>query len=110
MFTYPFEVIRTRISLEQGKGWDDRLYKKFGQTWKMMNRNEGRKSVYRGFILSNVINLPYTLTFLLSYEMFKEMNNNDNKDNNQMFLNVFGVVSLCGFLAQSVVYPMDTIR
>lgn len=113
MFTYPIDIIRTRISVEQGRGWEDRLYKKFGQTWKLMTRREGRSSHYRGFFLSNLINLPYTLTFMLTYEMFRDMSNKGEiaqESTLSSVLNIFGIVSLCGCLAQTVVYPLDTIR
>ena len=100
-------MIRTRISVEQGKKKEDKFYKTFAQTVKVIRRYENNKSLYRGFILSNIINLPYTLTFLLSYELLREQKENGI---NNMIFNAFGVVSLCGFLAQGLVYPFDTVR
>ena len=104
---YPIDVIRTRIALEQGRLWDDRFYKKFSQTWKVIRRNEGNKGLYRGFLLSNLINLPYSMMFFMSYELMKDLNQQESLYN---LLNCIGIVSLSGFLAQSLVYPLDTIR
>ena len=104
LFCYPFDLMRTRVSLELGKGREDRFYKNLRGTYRIAKRTEGFTSLYRGFLLSNVINLPYTLTLLMSYELLNGFHSKENT-----IWNSFGIVSLCGFLAQSVAYPLRLV-
>lgn len=94
--------------MERGNSFNTRNYKGFFQSLRTIRRYDGLKGLYRGFLLSNAINIPFSISFLLSYELAKDISFKTN-DNSSLFHKYF-VVSLCGFMAQSVVYPLDTIR
>lgn len=109
LICYPIDVVRVRLSTEQGSVSGARYYIRFFQSWKAIKRSEGwRKGLYRGFLLSNMINIPYSITFLLTYDLLRHISIK-NEDYKQ-FIDKYILISLCGFLAQSMVYPFDTIR
>lgn len=105
LFVYPFETARTRLSLEFSKN-ETRIYKSITQTLKHLNLNTGFASIYKGFLLSNIMNIPYSISFFANIESLKYC----YSQNPSFFLNAFGVGNLAAFFSSCFVYPFDTVR
>lgn len=97
---HPIETIRTRLMIEFEGNPKNQTYKNFRNTSKYISNMSGAMGVYRGFVLANLMNLPFTLFFMGFYEGLSRLD----------LPNLYGAVSLSSFLGSCVIYPLDTIK
>ncbi len=97
---HPIETIRTRMLIELEGDPNKQTYKNFRSTSKYISNMMGSFGVYRGFLLANLINLPFTFLFMMFYEGLSRID----------LPNLYGAVSLSSFLGSCVVYPLDTVK
>ena len=110
-FTYPIDVIRIRLSTDMSKLREDRTYKGFSHCLRTMVRNEGIKSLYRGYFLSTLGIAPYLGIAFSSYDTIKQFMPHTNDDNlAKTLVSYLGVGSISGMLAQLATHPLDTVR
>jgi len=112
LLTYPFDLARTRLSLEFGRMKSERTFKKCFQAMSETRARDGFKGLYRGFLLSNLINVPYTIQLYTFMSLLVQVGSAQNGKGAmwQRSLEAAGIANIAGLLAMVVIYPMDTIR
>lgn len=110
--TYPFDLLRTRFSAQGNY----HVYKNTVQATKIIIRNEGISSLYKGVVPSVLSIVPYIGTSFLSHDFF--MQNLDSlqekyPDKCKYLTNgVKNFISggFAGVVSKTVTMPLDTIR
>ncbi|KRX03638.1 Mitochondrial carrier domain [Pseudocohnilembus persalinus] len=109
--TYPLDTVRVRLSLEFSKKKENRLFKGVLQTLGETKTQQGMRQLYRGFLLSNMINLHYFITFYCAVDIIKNAELREYLQGDaSRFLNYIGVAQIGSLAALISVYPLDTIR
>ncbi len=113
IFTYPFDVVRTRMAMDLTSHGEKRIYSGITNCMKKTVRAEGFFSLYSGFWVSILGTIPHIAISLGLYETLKEHFLNQPENQTDMFsqvVNYAGIGSIAGFVAGIVTYPFDTIR
>ena len=100
--SYPFDVIKTHMALDFRSN-DKRIDGKRFRDYFSLRRET--KSLYRGFIYSNIINLPYFASFYSFYELFKQRDPELRK-----ISSCLGIVTFSNLLASLINYPLDSLK
>jgi solute carrier family 25 (mitochondrial 2-oxodicarboxylate transporter), member 21 len=112
-WTYPLDVIRTRLSLSE-KLSSDQQYKGIIDCYSKTIKKEGFFSLYKGVSPTIVVGTFYIGFQMSFYDIYKRIFNNlfsiDSRD--QTFVVVSNLFSgaLAGVTSQSITYPGDTLR
>ena len=103
--TYPLDLCRARMAVTT-KGFYNNILDVFIQ----MIREEGIRSVYRGFTPTLLGAIPYTGTSFFTYETLKKIHaeTHTNPDPSILERLCFGAIS--GTVGQTASYPLDIVR
>lgn len=71
LLTYPFDIVRVRISVDMSSQ-DKLLYKSFSHCVKKMSKLEGVFSHYNGFLITSLGFIPYYAITFLAYDTIKQ--------------------------------------
>ena len=72
LVTYPFDVMKTRLSLDNAKIGEQRLYKGVWDCMKKTRKQEGMPTLYRGFLLSTLTIVPYVAISVGVYDLLRD--------------------------------------
>lgn len=67
LLAYPFDLAKTRLSLEFAKNKYDKIFTGILSVFGETRSKTGFSSLYRGFFLANVTNAPYFITIFSSF-------------------------------------------
>ena len=96
LFTFPFDVVRTRMTLDKNMA----SYNSIFNCGKQIIKTEGFTSLYKGLSISIMTSPLYIGLQLSLYEVFKE-----HFDDNKLLSG-----ASAGIIAQTLMYPGDTIK
>jgi|LakMenEpi03Aug12_release.lakeMendotaPanAssembly.Ray.scaffolds.fasta_scaffold507990_1 hypothetical protein len=110
-FAYPLDLARTRLAVDVVKKGEDRVY---WSTWDCLSkttRDEGLRGLFRGYLVSLAGIVPYVgLSFAIHDELLHYIPEQDGSNLAMQLVSFFGVGSIAGVVAQTGVYPIDTLR
>lgn len=114
IFTYPLDVVRTRLSLDVSRYSEPRLYQGTIGCMKEILKSEGVSGFYKGFGIACLGIVPYLTLSLATYDLLKpEVFNADINETESLLtviINYLGVGTVAGMSAQLLTYPLDTVR
>ena len=102
LFTYPFDLALTKLSLDYGSP-KDRVYKGIFSSMKQTVSLHGFRALYKGFLLSSLSTVPFFATFGLSLRGFQELKASTDS------LSGYEIAS-ASLIAHIINYPLDTLR
>eukprot|EP00808_Paulinella_micropora_P021104 g10874.t1 len=107
--TYPLEVIRTRLSLDDKMAADQaKLKRGIVRTAARMVRKEGVSSLYKGYSITFFSTPVYVGLQMSLYDVFKQLLY--DKEHKIGVWESFGAGAMAGLIAQTTAYPGDTIK
>jgi len=113
-FTYPLDLVRTRLALDVSKFAEPREYQGTLGCMKKIAKAEGISGLYKGFWISCVGIVPYLALSLSTYDLLKpflfDINLMESESIGSVVLNYLGAGTIAGMTAQILTYPLDTIR
>ena len=103
--TYPLDLCRARMAVT-AKGF----YNNIGDVFMRMIREEGFRSIYRGFTPTMLGSIPYSGSSFFTYETLKKLHaeSQSGRDPNPLERLCFGAIA--GLVGQSASYPLDIVR
>ena len=115
LVTYPFDLARTRVAVDLGKSYDERMYHGIFDFFKKTLKNEGILTFYKGFSVACLGIVPYIIVAFSTFDSLKEYvffdrKYKENQSAQAIGLKLFGIGIVSGLIAQFVTYPIDTIR
>jgi len=118
LFTYPLDVAKTRLSLDNSKTGEAKLYKGVWDCLSKTRRADGFVTWYRGFLLAAGTTIPYFAVSFTVYDLLrdafilnrKRTSGETSTSDAYAILNYIGIGTIAGTAAQLVTYPLDTIR
>ncbi|XP_005109276.1 mitochondrial coenzyme A transporter SLC25A42 [Aplysia californica] len=104
-FTYPLDLCRARMAVTPKA-----FYNHIGEVFMRMIREEGFRSIYRGFTPTILGSIPYSGFSFFTYESLKKVHaeTHSGRDPNPLERMCFGAVA--GMVGQSASYPLDIVR
>jgi hypothetical protein len=105
LFTYPFDLINTRISADLTQKGRTSLFKTTFDCFNRTNLDEGRYGLYKGVevaILSSLIKATLTLPV---YDVIRRMSSDDST-----IMTRIGSSMISGALISTLLYPLDTVK
>jgi len=110
--TYPFDVVKTRLSLDLAKKGEAKAYNGIWNCMKVSKKHYGVRSWYSGFVLASLSTVPYVAISLASYDILRDVFivNKSKESGVNPVLRYVGLGTIAGLFAQLATYPLDTIR
>lgn len=116
--TYPLELARTRMCMDQAEAGGKRLYNGVADCLSQTMKAEGFLGMYKGFVPTVTGGVPYLGMSLGLYDIWKGLllpgpgciYGETNKDVWWYSFAALGVGAWNGIVSQTASYPMDTIR
>lgn len=104
-FTYPLDLVRARMAVTARDRYPNIL-----EVFFKMYREEGLRTVYRGFMPTILGSVPYSGISFFTYETLKKLHAETFKgrEPNPLERLMFGACA--GLLGQSASYPLDIVR
>lgn len=104
-FTYPLDLCRARLAVTAKN-----VYTNIIDVFLTMIREEGFKSIYRGFTPTMLGSIPYSGASFFTYDTLKKRHAETHfgRDPNPFERMSFG--ALAGLVGQSASYPLDIVR
>ncbi|KAH9495272.1 hypothetical protein Btru_016272 [Bulinus truncatus] len=104
-FTYPLDLCRARMAVTAKA-----TYNHIGHVFLKMIKEEGFKSIYRGFTPTMLGSIPYSGSSFFTYETLKKIHAETHlgRDPNPVERMLFGAIA--GLVGQSASYPLDIVR
>lgn len=108
-FTYPLDLIHTRICSDMSSYGSQRLYKTTFDCFNRTNLDEGRLGLYKGSELVVFSALLRTAFQLPIYSVVKRM---ELQDDSQLakFQRRMGTAVLSSLIMTTILYPLDTLK
>ncbi|GAM25727.1 hypothetical protein SAMD00019534_089020, partial [Acytostelium subglobosum LB1] len=105
-FTYPLEVVKTKMTLQFG---ETPRYSSIMHCVQSTVQQEGVRGLFRG-LSAGILNIaPFSALNFASYEWFKSMGNKLYMNTPPVYLStVYGALS--GAYAMTILYPLDVIK
>ncbi|CAL1532025.1 unnamed protein product [Lymnaea stagnalis] len=104
-FTYPLDLCRARMAVTPKA-----TYNHIGEVFIKMIREEGFRSIYRGFTPTMLGSIPYSGSSFFTYETLKKFHAETHlgRDPTPIERLTFGAIA--GMVGQSASYPLDIVR
>jgi len=109
---YPFDIARTRLTADVARKGEKKLYNGLIDCTIKTARTEGISGVYKGLVMSLAGIVPYLAVSFTAYDELKLLLPTD-KESRTSWWYPFAKMSVgatAGVFAQSLTYPLDTIR
>ncbi|XP_053558888.1 mitochondrial coenzyme A transporter SLC25A42 [Bombina bombina] len=105
MITYPLDLVRARMAVTPKE-----MYSNIMHVFVRMSREEGLKTLYRGFAPTILGVIPYAGISFFTYESLKKMHAEKSGRTQPYTFErlIFGACA--GLLGQSASYPLDVVR
>ncbi|XP_061099274.1 mitochondrial coenzyme A transporter SLC25A42 [Conger conger] len=105
LLTYPLDMVRARMAVTPKE-----MYSNIAQVFRRISREEGLRTLYRGFLPTILGVVPYAGLSFFTYETFKEFHREltGRPQPNPGERLVFGACA--GAVGQSASYPLDVVR
>merc|ERR1711916_45290 len=109
---YPFDIARTRLTADTAAKGSKKLYNGMIDCVMQTAKNEGVAGVYKGMVMSLAGIVPYLGISFTAYDEFKKFlpTGSDSKSAWWFPFAKMSVGAAAGVFAQSITYPMDTVR
>ena len=104
-FTYPLDLCRARMAVT-AKG----MYSNIGEVFMKMIREEGFRSIYRGFTPTMLGSIPYSGSSFFTYETLKKIHAETHQGRDPNPLERMGCGAIAGCIGQTASYPLDIVR
>lgn len=104
-FTYPLDLVRARMAVTAR----DR-YSNIVEVFLKMYREEGLRTLYRGFTPTVLGSIPYSGTSFFTYETLKKAHAETFKGREPYPVERLMFGACAGLLGQSASYPLDIVR
>ena len=112
------DLVRTRLTVDFAKIYEEKTYKGFFDCEKKTFRNEGFFCLYNGFAISLMGVLPYLSISYACYDTLKmyftpsPSTSIENQEQGmiQNVIKYVGIGTISAIFAQVLTYPLDTIR
>ncbi|UYV75475.1 SLC25A42 [Cordylochernes scorpioides] len=104
--TYPLDLARARMAVTHKE-----KYNSLTQVFRLIIREEGVRTLYRGYLPTLLGVIPYAGTSFCTYETLKRYHSEKVKDNaepNPLERMLYGAIA--GLFGQSASYPLDIVR
>lgn len=103
--TYPLDMARARMAITQKCRYSNLL-----QMFHLILREEGPRTLYRGYVPTVIGVIPYAGTSFFTYESLKKMHAERYRDvePNPLQRMIYGACA--GLLGQTSSYPLDIVR
>ncbi|KAM4810320.1 mitochondrial coenzyme A transporter SLC25A42 [Rhinophrynus dorsalis] len=105
MITYPLDLVRARMAVTQKE-----MYSNIIHVFIRMSREEGLKSVYRGFTPTILGVIPYAGISFFTYETLKKLHAEHSGRTQPYPFERLLFGACAGLLGQSASYPLDVVR
>ncbi|KAM9322421.1 mitochondrial coenzyme A transporter SLC25A42 [Pholidichthys leucotaenia] len=105
MLTYPLDMVRARMAVTPKEMYSN-IFHVFGR----ISREEGRKTLYRGFTPTILGVIPYAGLSFFTYETLKKLHAEHSGRLQPYSYERLAFGACAGFLAQSASYPLDVVR
>lgn len=103
-FTYPLDLIRTRLTLQKNNEHYSGIY----DAGKKIITRDGLRGWYRGFGTAVVSTVPFSAINFASYETLKELGDKYIQDQPTYFAAGYGAAA--GAISMTSLYPLDLIK
>jgi len=107
-FTCPLDITQARLASAAGRGRKGELYNGIIDCLQKTIKNEGPRAIYKGYLASLAGIIPYTGTQFWAYDKLATAFR-DEKGKTSVPMKLLAG-ALGGAVAQSISYPMDTVR
>jgi len=110
--TYPMDLARTRLTADMAKKGESKLYNGMMDCIVKTAKQEGPAALFKGILISMAGIVPYLALAFSGYDTLKLMMPKDEKSMASWWYPWAKLLvgSTAGVFAQSVTYPLDTIR
>lgn len=108
LISYPFDVIRTRHSLQRPTATGALYYHSVPQTIQTILRSEGVSGLYRGIIPSMAQIVPYMSIVFTVYDRARNSLRRQRPNDPSTIDAIAGAIS--GVVGKSIMMPVDTVR
>ncbi|KAG9486476.1 mitochondrial coenzyme A transporter SLC25A42 [Eleutherodactylus coqui] len=105
MFTYPLDLVRARMAVTPKE-----MYSNIIHVFMRMSKEEGLKSLYRGFNPTILGVIPYAGISFFTYETLKKLHSEHSGRTQPYPLERLLFGACAGLLGQSASYPLDVVR
>uniref|UniRef100_A0A8C5QH28 Mitochondrial coenzyme A transporter SLC25A42 n=1 Tax=Leptobrachium leishanense TaxID=445787 RepID=A0A8C5QH28_9ANUR len=105
MITYPLDLVRARMAVTPKE-----MYSNIIHVFIRMSREEGLKSLYRGFNPTILGVIPYAGISFFTYETLKKLHAEQSGRTQPSPLERLLFGACAGLLGQSASYPLDVVR
>ncbi|KAJ8311566.1 hypothetical protein KUTeg_010921 [Tegillarca granosa] len=104
-FTYPLDMVRARMAVTL-----QCRYHNLREVFTKIYREEGLRTLYRGFTPTVLGSIPYSGTSFFTYETLKKFHAETTKGRDPTPVERLCFGAVAGLFGQSISYPLDIIR
>ncbi|XP_069505234.1 mitochondrial coenzyme A transporter SLC25A42 isoform X2 [Ambystoma mexicanum] len=105
MITYPLDMVRARMAVTPKE-----MYSNIIQVFIRISKEEGLKTLYRGFTPTILGVIPYAGLSFFTYETLKKLHSDHNERTEPHPFERLLFGACAGLIGQSASYPLDVVR
>ncbi|XP_029003642.1 mitochondrial coenzyme A transporter SLC25A42-like [Betta splendens] len=105
MLTYPLDMVRARMAVTAKE-----MYSNIMHVFKRISREEGVRTLYRGFTPTILGVIPYAGITFFTYETLKKLHTERTKRTQPYPYERLAFGACAGLIGQSASYPLDVVR
>ncbi|KAM6948488.1 mitochondrial coenzyme A transporter SLC25A42 [Aplochiton taeniatus] len=105
LLTYPLDMVRARMAVTPKE-----MYSNIMHVFVRISREEGMKTLYRGFNPTILGVVPYAGLSFYTYETLKKMHTERTGRPNPFYYERLAFGACAGLIGQSASYPLDVVR
>ncbi|XP_061776196.1 mitochondrial coenzyme A transporter SLC25A42 isoform X2 [Nerophis ophidion] len=105
MLTYPLDMVRARMAVTPKE-----MYSNILHVFVRISREEGRKTLYRGFAPTILGVVPYAGLSFFTYETLKKLHAEESGRREPYSYERLAFGACAGLIGQSASYPLDVVR
>ncbi|KAJ7308273.1 hypothetical protein JRQ81_008801 [Phrynocephalus forsythii] len=105
MMTYPLDLVRARMAVTPKE-----MYSNIVHVFIRISREEGLKTLYRGFVPTILGVIPYAGLSFFTYETFKKLHAEHSGRSHPYPVERLAFGACAGLVGQSASYPLDVVR
>lgn len=105
LMTYPLDMVRARMAVTPKE-----MYSNIVHVFGRIIREEGPKTLYRGFTPTLLGAIPYAGLSFFTYETLKKIHAEHSGRSQPYYYERLAFGACAGFVSQSASYPLDVVR